>query len=217
MESGNRYKNVWRNDSPCRNKRRGNTVGTGVCRGQCQSEALVWEAGISDCRGASKCHSFEEWHAFEQLFNDIDDINIYKYQKHQFSSNFKKTQKEKYRKSNTSNYNVLYNEKEKLITWYSDETAFCVANVLKIKKEDEIFKLEFFIQPYIDGYDRDFNSLHHIPIRFRNSGSFYNPFNVVFMRMYSNMKEIDDVNDYGHQIHMEEYLYSQSKIKKLTK
>lgn len=161
--------------------------------------------------------NYEVYKLFEQLFNDIDDINIYKYQNHQFSSNFKKTQKEKYRKSNTSNYNVLYNEKEKLITWYSDETAFCVANVLKIKKEDEIFKLEFFIQPYIDGYDRDFNSLHHIPIRFRNSGSFYNPFNVVFMRMYSNMKEIDDVNDYGHQIHMEEYLYSQSKIKKLTK
>ncbi len=161
--------------------------------------------------------NYEVYRLFEQLFNDIDDINIYKYQNHQFSSNFKKAQKEKYRKSNTSNYNVLYNEKEKLITWYSDETAFCVANVLKIKKEDEIFKLEFFIQPYIDGYDRDFNSLHHIPIRFRNSGSFYNPFNVVFMRMYSNMKEIDDVNDYGHQIHMEEYLYSQSKIKKLTK
>lgn len=161
--------------------------------------------------------NYEVYRLFEQLFDDIDDINIYKYQNQQFSGNFKKAQKEKYRKSNTSNYNVLYNEKEKLITWYSDETAFCVANVLKIKKEYEIFKLEFFIQPYIDGYDRDFNSLHHIPIRFRNSGSFYNPFNVVFMRMYSNMKEIDDVNDYGHQIHMEEYLYSQSKIKKLTK
>lgn len=161
--------------------------------------------------------NYEVYRLFEQLFNDIDDINIYKYQNHQFSSNFKKAQKEIYRKSNTSNYNVLYNEKEKLITWYSDETAFCVANVLKIKKEDEIFKLEFFIQPYIDGYDRDFNSLHHIPIRFRNSGSFYNPFNVVFMRMYEKMKQIDDMNDYGHQIHMEEYLYSQSIVKKLTK
>ena len=31
------------------------------------------------------------------------------------------------------------------------------------------------------------------------------------------MKQVDNVNDYGHQIHIEEYLYNQSKIKKLTK
>ena len=54
-------------------------------------------------------------------------------------------------------------------------------------------------------------SSSYIPIRFRNSGSFYNPFNVLFMRMHNKMKKIDDVNDIGHQIHIEEYLYNKQK------
>lgn len=37
------------------------------------------------------------------------------------------------------------------------------------------------------------------------------------MRKYEKMKQIDNVNDCGHQIHIEEYLYNQNKIKKLTK
>ena len=84
------------------------------------------------------------------------------------------------------NYEVyrLFDKENNTITWYSDETNHEVANILKIKKENESFELEFYIQPYIEGYDRDFNSLYHIPIRFRNSGSSYDPFNIVFMRMY---------------------------------
>ena len=31
------------------------------------------------------------------------------------------------------------------------------------------------------------------------------------------MKKLDDVNDYGHQIHLEEYLYDSKKVKKITK
>lgn len=114
-------------------------------------------------------------------------------------------------------FEELFDKENNTITWYSDETNHEVANILKIKKENESFELEFYIQPYIEGYDRDFNSLYHIPIRFRNSGSSYYPFNIVFMRMYGKMKQVDNVNDYGHQIHIEEYLYNQSKIKKLTK
>ena len=105
------------------------------------------------------------------------------------------------------NYEVyrLFDKENNTITWYSDETNHEVANILKIRKENESFELEFYIQPYIEGYDRDFNSLYHIPI------------NIVFMRMYEKMKQVYDINDYGHQIHIEEYLYNQNKIKKLTK
>ena len=123
----------------------------------------------------------------------------------------------KYRLFNLSNYNELFDKENNTITWYSDETNHEVANILKIRKESKSFELEFYIQPYIEGYDRDFNSLYHIPIRFRNSGSSYDPFNIVFMRMYEKMKQVYDINDYGHQIHIEEYLYNQNKIKKLTK
>ena len=85
-------------------------------------------------------------------------------------------------------------------------------------KAKDHFVIVFNIQEYIEGYDRDFASLYYIPIRFRNSGSRYDPFNIIFMRMYEKLKKINDVNEYGHQIHIEEYLYEQEqqKIKSKT-
>ena len=43
-------------------------------------------------------------------------------------------------------------------------------------------------------------------IRFRNSGSRYEPFNICFMQMYNELKNYDSN---CHQIHIEEYLYKQ--------
>lgn len=139
--------------------------------------------------------NYEVFSLFEKLF---DDINIIK---------------DRYELFNYSNYNELYDEKNKTITWYSDETAHIVANYLKIHRDDDKFKIDFFTQPYVDGYDRDFNSTGYISVRFRNSGSRYSPFNIAFMDMYNDMKEVDDVNDIGHQIHIEEYLYTLKKQK----
>ena len=175
--------------------------------------------------------NYKLYRLFEELFNDIENIKIFdeeyipfyletEEEKQEYLKNRQdeiEYEKNKYRLFNHSNYNELFDKENNTITWYSDETSHKVSNILKIKKENESFVLEFFIQPYKEDYDRDFNSLNYIPIRFRNSGSVYDPFNVVFMRMYQKMKEIDDINDYGHQIHIEEYLYSQNKIKKLIK
>ena len=143
---------------------------------------------------------------FEDLYNDIKEINIF--EDHE-------NDKDKYRLSNYGNYHELFDNNT--ITWYSDETAPEVANYLKIKKERDSFIINFYIQDYIEGYDRDFNSLYYIPIRFRNSGSRYYPFNVIFMRMYQKLKKIDDVHEFGHQIHMEEYLYNIKHQKALRK
>ena len=151
--------------------------------------------------------NYDLYRTFDELYSDIENINIF--DKDSFETEETDIEDE------YSNYKELFNKENKTITWYSDETAHEVANVLKIKKQDNIFKIEFYTQPHIYGYDRDFNSPNYIPIRFRNSGSRYYPFNVVFMRMYNKLKKIDDVNDYGHQIHIEEYMYN--KIKKLTK
>lgn len=147
---------------------------------------------------------------FEQLFFDIENIDI-------FDKEIESSEKNKYRLYKYSNYNKLFDKNNKTITWYSDETAHEVSNILKIKKETNTFKIEFYTQPYIDGYDRDFHSLGYIPIRFRNSGSSYEPFNIIFMKMYDRMKKIDDVECIGHQIHMEEYLYNKEKVKRLIK
>lgn len=184
-------------------------------------------------KNESDCHDFiitkenyEVYKLFEELFDDIKNIKIYTEtvipfyieteEERQDYLNEVEYEKSKYRLYNCSNYNELFDKENSIITWYSDETNHEVANILKIKKEKESFRLEFFIQPHKKEYDRDFNSLNYISIRFRNSGSSYEPFNVIFMRMYEKMKQIDDVSDNGHQIHMEEYLYNQSKIKKLT-
>ena len=152
--------------------------------------------------------NYELYNLFENLYNDIKEINLFE--------DFEED-KDKYRVYNQSNYHELFDEKNKTITWYSDETAHEVSNYLKIKKEKDCFIINFNIQEYIEGYDRDFSSLYYIPIRFRNSGSRYDPFNIIFMRMYERLKEIDDVNEYGHQIHMEEYLYEIEQQKVLKK
>jgi len=166
---------------------------------------------------------------FEQLFFDVENINIFdeedipfyidsEEERREYLKKSKKRQEEtkvRCRLFNQSNYNELFDNNQ-TITWYSDETAHEVANILRIKKEEDIFKLEFYTQPYKEGYDMDFHISNYIPIRFRNSGSSYNPFNIIFMQMYNSMKEIDDTHDFGHQVHIEEYLYNVDKVKKLT-
>ena len=162
---------------------------------------------------------------FEQLFEDVQNINIFEYdeddlpyyieteqEKAEYLEELKQRnekEKIKYREFNYANYSELFDADSKTITWYSDETAHEVANILKIRKEEDTFIIEFSIQPHLDGYDEDFHSANYIPIRFRNSGSSYSPFNIVFMRMYNAMKEVDGVNDIGHQIHIEEYIYAE--------
>ena len=154
---------------------------------------------------------------FEKLFDDIENINIFdNLENIDDEPKDKEKEKKKYRSFNLSNYNELFNENTRTITWYSDETAHEVANILTIKQEKNIFKIDFSMQPHIKGYDEDFHNAYCIPIRFRNSGSSYDPFNYIFMRMYNNMKEVDDIHDIGHQIHLEEYLYEKKLVKKAT-
>lgn len=176
--------------------------------------------------------NYNLYRLFEELFLDIENINIFDIEedipfyidtaeeKMKYLEKIKKEIEEDkvgYRLYNHSNYNELFDINNKIITWYSDEAAREVANVLKIKKEDNAFKIDFYTQPHIEGYDKDFQSPYYIPIRFRNSGSSYSPFNIIFMRMYNSMQRMEDTNDYVHQIDMEEYLYEHEKIKRLIK
>ncbi len=171
--------------------------------------------------------NYEVYKLFEQLFLDIENINIFNEEKIPFyieedekqaylenREEERKVMKERCHLFNHSNYNELFDAGNRIITWYSDETAHEVSNILKIKQEEDTFKIQFYTQPHTDGYDEDFHFSGYITVRFRNSGSTYDPFNFVFMRMYNNMREIDDVNDYGHQMHIEEYLYNKKYVKR---
>ncbi len=168
-----------------------------------------------DCFEISK-ENYQVYLLFETLLNDIRTINIF--DKTSYIEYIETDEeKKRYRMFNKSYYNDLYDEDTNTITWVSDENGFEVANMVTIKKIDDKFLVEFKKQPYIDGYERESNIQGIIGIRFRNSGSRYEPFNIVFMRMFDKLQQIDDVNDYGHQMHIEEYLYQKETIKKLIK
>lgn len=144
------------------------------------------------------------YNLFEKLYIDIENINL-----------FGKTEEDKlgYRLFDMANYNKLYNPDTNTITWCSDETAFEVANYLQIAKEEEKFKLDFFTKPDMGGYERDYHTKYSIPIRFRNSGSRYDPFNRCFMKFYHELQKYDP--EY-HQITIEEYKQNYEKKLKYT-
>ena len=157
------------------------------------------------------------YESFENLYNDIKDMRVFKEitippyieTDEEIIEYLKEKEEDKIytKKHNVSNYNELFNEEKQTITWFSDETAHDVANIVTIKKLDEQFLLEFYTQPYIEGYERESNIKGQICIRFRNSGSRYDPYNIIFMRMYNELQEIDNTYDENHQYHIEEYIY----------
>lgn len=177
----------------------------------CGNLDLYWSIHAeSDYTFTITKENYKLYHLFEQLFYDVINSDIYGTSYAPYKNVFYDEEIEPYRHGND-----LYDKKTNTITWYSDETASEVSNILKIRKVEDAFELEFYTQPYIRGYSRDFSTNTYIPIRFRNSGSKYEPYNIIFMRMYSELIKLDDVKEDGHQIHMEEYLYRQNKVKTL--
>lgn len=69
-----------------------------------------------------------------------------------------------------------------VISWHSDEDMSEISSVLNIRKLDEgTFQLEFIKNKPEDAMYMTYS------IRFRNSGSTYDPFNCRFMELYNNL------------------------------
>lgn len=93
------------------------------------------------------------------------------------------------------------------IEWHSDDYPYDEASIVSVSKYDEdTFKIEFAKSK--GGYFPTF------AVRFRNSGSSYQPFNSTFMSMYNSLINCD--YDY-HQIDYEEVLYEQKVLEKKRK
>ncbi len=110
---------------------------------------------------------------FEQLYNEVEDMNIYN------MTCF----------NNDNVNNSIYNElfKNNVITWYSDDNN---NNVIKISKYEDYFLLDFY----------NLNNRENkksISINFKGNGSKYEPFNIIFMRLFNKMNRLDSnlVND----------------------
>ena len=110
----------------------------------------------------------------------------------------------------TDTYKRLVDE-DKRITWISDDGYRMAEDRMTIEKVDEdSYRLTFKRNsiPMPDGFKSPFG----ITVRIRNSGSYYDPFNVSFMKMYNRIQEIDP---YYHQMSIDEYEYQKKKGLKL--
>ena len=98
-------------------------------------------------------------------------------------------------------YNAFYKD-------VFDEEDYLIADRVSIEKIDDTYVLKF-TRPELTEDKFSFRTIGNISIRFRNSGSRYDPFNIIFMRMFNKLQEY---NPEYHQIHLEELSYQ----KKLT-
>ena len=94
-----------------------------------------------------------------------------------------------------------------VIKWYSDDAPLEDASKVEIKKAEEFYDITFYQGKEDSGFPT-------YTVRFRNSGSRYEPYNIAFMNMYIGLSEYNQ--DY-HQIHIEEYLYQQKTYQKTKK
>jgi hypothetical protein len=140
--------------------------------------------------------------AFERLFYDIKNCNVYDDSDFTFCETLEERQEIILRRrhlneilKNKYSYQTLFHDN--CIEWHCDDYCYEEGNIVKIKKKKEYFEVSFQMQK-IDIYKRNYS------VRFRNSGSNYDPFNIIFMKMYNGLQKYDP--EY-HQIHMEEYLY----------
>lgn len=90
------------------------------------------------------------------------------------------------------------------ICWHSDDFVYDEASLVAIRQEDEQFNVTFKKSSNKE-YFQTFS------VRFRNSGSRYDPFNIAFMNMYNKLRE------YDYQMYFEEILYQQEKVLKKQK
>ena len=134
----------------------------------------VFYEGITDHFDITK-ENYEVYKAFESLLLNIKAISM---------------------REEPTNYNKLYDAKKSEVTWISDELAKEVANEVTISKHDEVIRLSFKTKPQTFGYDRNYFEFGMISIRFRNSGSRYHPFNLIFMNLFNELQNLT-VNDLG--------------------
>lgn len=142
---------------------------------------------------------------FDILYNDIVNCNLFKVYDEELSfvNSIMELQKIYNRKKELNKIFSEYEEYKRLyngeyICWYSDDDSIEDANYVKIIKDDDKYILEFF-----SNFKSNTLWLSNT-IRFRNSGSRYMPFNMIFMEMYNSLC----TSDYDeNQIHIEEYLY----------
>lgn len=156
---------------------------------------------------------------FDELINDIETSRIYLPISNELELEFDGFDEKNYESSKERCNRLNQNHKDYfrykllfengVICWHSDEHIFEDADRVKIIKLDDNIILDFS-RPPVKREEEIYHLPGRIAIRFRNSGSNYDPYNIIFMRMFQKLQEYDPSY---HQIHIEELEY-QKKLKK---
>ena len=150
--------------------------------------------------------------------SDIDDeFPLFRFNRNEDLDDYEKNLNTKYKEKEKAQklkereaYNLLFNDDK--IIWVSDDRDYDKDQMVIISQKDNTFILEFVRKDKEDKdiyhYMTSFSS-YLISIRFRNSGSTYDPFNVIFMNMYNSLAHInfekDDVKQIEGQISIFEH------------
>ena len=118
---------------------------------------------------------------FDTLYNDIITGNVF--------GNNSLSKKYKIDYTLRDAYRNLV-DKNGSICWVSDDGIYEAMDRMKFYKIDDAYRLTF-IRNDIEDECGWFKNPEAISVRFRNSGSKYDPFNCAFMRMYQNMQKLD--------------------------
>lgn len=137
---------------------------------------------------------------FEELFQDIVECNIFKVDEQRLEFLDDDDERREYierierMNSDLKGYSAYKRlVKRNLITWKSDDRDYGEPDFVKIYKGEDAFYITFI---------RQSEELHMgTVVRFRNSGSSYDPFNIPFMKFFNKLQEYDPQ---FHQIHIEE-------------
>ena len=140
----------------------------------------------------------------DELYKNIKEQKPYRFKDENVSTVFDSSKLINESPSAQYSYKNLF--QNGIIKWYSDDAPLEEASMLEIKFQEDKYIITFH-----QGKE-DFGFPTYV-IRFRNSGSRYEPYNFAFMNMYNSLSEYDP--NY-HQIHIEEYLYNK-KLQKLKK
>lgn len=143
--------------------------------------------------------NYQIYSCFDRLFNTIIDATIYKthsedllfFDDDEIKERLDRIERMNKRLKDSYTYKELIRDGN--IVWRSDDGDIDSANTLTIEHNDDMYFLKF------KRNNRDLS--FSIPIRFRNSGSDYEPFNLAFMEFYNSLQNYDP--EY-HQIHLEE-------------
>ncbi len=119
------------------------------------------------------------YESFDRLYNKICAYDPFDYDENVFFKSKVEEQEYQKRKDYFRPYPLVHN---KVISWHSDEDCWDDSSILNISKEkNDSLKLEFIKNKVEDELYFTYS------IRFRNSGSNYDPFNLRFMELYSDL------------------------------